>query len=79
MASMLIPYSFSIVATESDLSLIYGLSWMRIQLALEVAPLIADAAFSSVLTSPDCVFFVLHYFVGDQIRTSTYSVGDESW
>ena len=48
-------------------------------MALEVAPLIADADFSSVLTSSDCVFFVLHYFVSDQIRTSTYSVGDESW
>ena len=67
------------MASDSDLSLIYGFSWMRIQVVLEVAPLIADAAFSSVPTSLDCVFFVLHYFVGDQIRTSTYSVGDESW
>ena len=67
------------MASDSDLSLIYGLPWMRIQVAPEVALLIADAAFSSILTSPDCVFFVLHYFVDDQIRTKTYSVGDESW
>ena len=45
----------------------------------EVVPLIADAAFSSVPTSTDCVFFVPHYFVGNQIRISTYSIGDESW
>ena len=37
------------MASDSDLSPIYGLSWMRIQVAPEVAPLIADAAFSSVL------------------------------
>ena len=71
--------SFSVMASDSDLSPIYGLAWMRIQVAPEVASLIADAAFSLVLTSPDCVFFVLHYFVDDQIRTSTYSVSDESW
>ena len=45
----------------------------------EVAPLIADGAFSSVPTSVDCIFFVPHYFIDDQIRISTYSVGDESW
>ena len=67
------------MASDSDLSPIYGLPWMRIQVAPEVALLIADATFSSVLTSSDCVFFLLHYFVGDQIRTITYSVGDESW
>ena len=45
----------------------------------EVAPLIADAAFSSVPTSANCVFFVPHYFIDDRIRISTYFVGDESW
>ena len=44
-----------------------------------MAPLIADAAFSSVPISADCVFFVPHYFVGDQIRICTYFVSDESW
>ena len=45
----------------------------------EVAPLIKDVVFSSVPTSADYVFFMPHYFVGDQIRISTYSVDDESW
>ena len=36
-------------------------------------------SFPLVPTSPDCVFFVTHYFIGDQIRIGTYCIGDESW
>ena len=45
----------------------------------EVAPLIEDAAFYSAPTSMDCVSFMPHYFIGDQIGISTYSIDDESW
>ena len=36
-------------------------------------------SFPSVPTSPYCIFFVTHYFVGDQIRISTFPIGDETW
>ena len=35
--------------------------------------------FSLVPTSPDCVFFVTHNLISDQIRIIAYSVGDETW
>ena len=37
------------------------------------------AAFSSVPTSTDCVFFTPLHFRDHKIRICTYSIGDESW
>ncbi|KAL6324311.1 hypothetical protein AAG906_012557 [Vitis piasezkii] len=37
------------------------------------------ATFSSIPTSPDCVFFVSHPSTSDQIFISTHSIGDKSW